>query len=66
MKVCPPIRHPRDIGDPVQQVKKNTGFPISLRRFGNDANKDVSVSRSQGCKGGTAKGMKVCRETKDG
>jgi len=22
MSVCPPIRHPRDIGDPVQQVKK--------------------------------------------
>mgnify|MGYP000344654160 CR=1 FL=1 len=31
-----------------EQVKKKTGFPISLRRFGNDANTDVSVSRSHG------------------
>ena len=61
MSVCPPIRHPRDIGDPVQKVKKKTGFPISLRRFGNDADTDVGVSRSHGCEGGTAVGMKVCR-----
>ena len=43
MLVCPPIRHPRGIGDPVQQVKKKTGFPISLRRFGNDAFRDEGV-----------------------
>ena len=60
MSMCPPFRHPREIGDPVQQVKQKTGFPISLRRFGNDADTDVGVSLSHGCEGGTATRMSMC------
>ena len=56
-------RHPREIG--AWRTPKITGFPISLRRFGNDADRDIGVSRSHGCDGGTAKGMSVCPDHMD-